>query len=478
MRYVSTRGTAPDLSFDDVVLTGLARDGGLYVPAEWPVFSADTWRGLRGKSYAEVAAAVMAPFVGDSFTQPELLALARETYAGFRHPAVAPLVQIGTDLWVMELFHGATFAFKDYALQFLGRLFDRILARTGRRLAILGATSGDTGSAAIEACRGRSALDIFMIYPHGRVSEVQRRQMTTIDAANVHVLAVDGTFDDGQDIVKRLFSDLEFRDAAHLGAVNSINWARIMAQVVYYATAALALGAPDRPVRFAVPTGNFGNVYAGWVARRMGLPIERLVIGTNRNDVVTRFFETGRMSLGAVEPSLSPSMDIQISSNLERLLFEMMDRDGPALAAWMDGFRKTGSAVMPDARMAESRKLFRATRIDDPTTERTIAAIAETTGQVIDPHTAIAVAAATTADGPSAAPMVALACAHPAKFGDTVARAIGREVVLPARLAALMTAPEYMTRLAADPAAVRRHMAGVLGLNSIGAEMATTGGAA
>lgn len=467
MRYVSTRGAAPDLSFEDVLLTGLARDGGLYVPAEWPIFSPEQWRALRGKPYAEVAAAVIQPFVGDAIPADELLEIARATYGVFDHAAIAPLVQLDADLWLQELFHGPTFAFKDYALQLLGRLFDRVLAKRGERLAILGATSGDTGSAAIEACRDRAQLDVFMIYPDGRVSEVQRRQMTTIESANIHVLAIAGTFDDGQDIVKRLFNDLPFRDAARLGAVNSINWARIMAQVVYYATAALSLGAPDRAVRFSVPTGNFGNVYAGWVARRMGLPIERLVIGTNRNNVVSRFFETGRLSMGAVEPSLSPSMDIQISSNLERLLFEMMGRDGAALASWMAGFRETGAATMPDDRMTIARGVFRAVTIDDPATSATMAEIFRATGHIIDPHSAVAVAAAKALSADPGAPTVALACAHPAKFGDTVARAIGQTIPLPPRLAAMMTAAERMTRLPAAAEAVRDHMSRLLRLNDL-----------
>jgi threonine synthase len=463
MRYVSTRGQAPALGFDEVLLAGLARDGGLYVPAEWPALDRAAWRALRGASYQDVAVRVMAPFVGAALSSDELAALVHDTYEGFRHPAVAPLKQIGANDWLLELFHGPTLAFKDYALQLVGRLFDHVLKRRGRRIAILGATSGDTGSAAIEAVRDRAAIDLFMLFPHGRVSEVQRRQMTTVPAANVHALAITGTFDDTQDIVKALFNDLEFRDRVNLAAVNSINWARIMAQIVYYATAALALGAPDRPVGFAVPTGNFGNVFAAYGARRMGLPIERLVIGTNRNDILARFFATGAMTIGAVEPSLSPSMDIQVSSNVERLLFELLGRDGAAIRELMTRFRADGTFMLEASKLAEARALFHAARVDDALTTATIAEIYRTTGELVDPHGAVGIAAAAACRGDPRVPMIALACAHPAKFPDAVRAATGLTAPLPPHLAHLMTARERVTILPNDRAAVAGFIQTTLG---------------
>ena len=463
MRYVSTRGQAPALGFDEVLLAGLARDGGLYVPAEWPALDRAAWRGLRGASYQDVAVRVMAPFVGAALSSDELAALVHDTYAGFRHPAIAPLKQISANDWLLELFHGPTLAFKDYALQLVGRLFDHVLKRRGRRIAILGATSGDTGSAAIEAVRDRAAIDLFMLFPHGRVSEVQRRQMTTVPAANVHALAIEGTFDDTQDIVKALFNDLAFRDGVNLAAVNSINWARIMAQIVYYATAALALGAPDRPVGFAVPTGNFGNVFAAYGARRMGLPIERLVIGTNRNDILARFFATGAMTIGAVEPSLSPSMDIQVSSNVERLLFELLGRDGAAIRELMTRFRADGTFTLGASKLAEAGALFQAARVDDALTTATIAEIYRTTGELVDPHGAVGIAAASACRGDPRVPMIALACAHPAKFPDAVRAATGLTVPLPPHLAHLMTARERVTILPNDRAAVAAFIQATLG---------------
>ncbi len=463
VRYVSTRGGGAALGFDEVLLAGLARDGGLYVPDEWPSLAEANWRALRGAGYAELATHVMAPFVGPAVAPDELARLVDESYAGFRHPAVAPLKQIGANDWLLELFHGPTLAFKDYALQLVGRLFDHVLQRRGQRIAILGATSGDTGSAAIEACRERAAVDLFMLYPHGRISEVQRRQMTTVATPNVHAVAIEGTFDDSQDIVKALFGDLKFRDAVNLAAVNSINWARIMAQVVYYASAALALGAPDRPISFAVPTGNFGNVFAGYAARRMGLPIERLVIGSNRNDILARFFATGQMTIGPVEPSLSPSMDIQVSSNVERLLFELMDRDGGALAALMTEFRKSGGFTLDPARLQRGRALFDAARVDDAETTATIAETFRATGELIDPHSAVGVRAARLCRGDARTPMVALACAHPAKFPDAVRAATGVMPALPPHLAGLMRAPERVTVLPNDRRAVADFILSTLG---------------
>lgn len=468
LRYVSTRGAAPDLGFDDVLLTGLARDGGLYVPAEWPRFDDARWRDLAGRSYAEIAEAVLAPFLAGSIAAPALPEILARAYSNFRHPAIAPLKQLRSNDWLMELFHGPTLAFKDYALQLLGQLFDHVLTARGQRIAILGATSGDTGSAAIESVRDRQAVDIFILFPHGRVSEVQRRQMTTVTSANVHAIAVEGSFDDCQDIVKALFNDLAFRDAAHLAAANSINWARIVAQTVYYAVAALALGAPDRKVGFAVPTGNFGNVYAGYVARQMGLPIEKLVIGTNRNDILARFLASGTMATAPVEPSLSPSMDIQVSSNFERLLFELQGRDGAKLTDWMNTFRHTGVARLDDRLMTRMRGLFDGIGISDDQTQATIRTVYEETGEVLDPHSAIAVQAAREVRGDPRLPMVSLACAHPAKFAAAVRGAIGIEAPLPPHLAHIMTAPERVTVLPNSANAVRELLAQRLGLQGFG----------
>ncbi|MCK6441165.1 threonine synthase [Elstera cyanobacteriorum] len=466
MRYVSTRGAAPDLAFDDLLLTGLARDGGLYVPAEWPSFTLADWRALRGLSYADLATRLLAPYVCTTISEDDLSAIVHSTYEGFRHPAVAPLKQLDTNSYMLELFHGPTIAFKDYALQLLGRLFDNVLARQGKRVTILGATSGDTGSAAIEACRDRDAVDVFILYPHGRVSDVQRRQMTTVAAKNVRAIAVEGTFDDCQDIVKALFADLQFRDAAQLSAANSINWARIVAQIVYYVYAALQLGAPDRHVNFAVPTGNFGNVFAAYCAKRMGLPIDRLVIGTNRNDILTRFFTEGDMSIHGVEPSLSPSMDIQVSSNFERLLFDLLERDGPEVAKRIAEFRETGKLTLEKDRLKRAQQLFAATRLSDEETLATIRRVYETTGEVLDPHSAIAVGSMQQLQGKDRDPMVALACAHPAKFPAAVKKALGFEAPLPAHLAHLMTAQERFTVLPAKPEAIRDFVSAELRLGA------------
>ncbi len=458
MRYLSTRspaGSRKFLNFEDVLLAGLAPDGGLYVPDVWPSFSPATIRAMRGRPYAEVAAAVMAPFVGEALSATELRALLDDAYAGFSHSAVAPLQQIGAGEWLLELFHGPTLAFKDYALQVLGRLFDAILTRRGRRVTIVGATSGDTGSAAIEACRDRANVDIFILYPAGRPSEVQRRQMTTVNAANAHTIAIDGSFDDCQDLVKALFADVAFREGYGLSAVNSINWARIAAQVVYYFATAVSLGAPDIPVSFAVPTGNFGNVYAGHVARRMGLPIRDLIIGTNRNDILHRFIESGEMRIAAVEPSLSPSMDIQVSSNFERLYFDLLARDGDALAAAMNGFRANGALPADSHAWQAAREGFRSFRVDDAMTRATIASHYRATGALIDPHSAVAVAAMRACKGDPAFPHVALACAHAAKFPEVVEAVTGIHPPLPAGLADLMSRPERINPLPNDLDAVR-----------------------
>jgi threonine synthase len=443
MQYVSTRGEAPVLGFSEVLLAGLAVDGGLYVPDTWPALASG------GDGYAERAAAVMQPFVGGSIGPDTFLRLCREAYASFRVPEVAPLVQIGPRHHLLELFHGPTLAFKDVAMQLIGRLFDHVLAAQGRRVTIVAATSGDTGSAAIEAVRSCASVDIVVLYPHGRVSEVQRRQMTTVDSPNVATVAVEGTFDDCQDLVKAMFNDAPFRQANSLSAVNSINWARVMAQVVYYVTALEALG---RPASFSVPTGNFGNVLAGWIARRLGAPVERLVVASNSNDILTRFFETRRMEALGVVPTLSPSMDIQVSSNFERMLFEMNGRDGAATAAQMRAFRSDGSLLVSDAQWdGWIAPVFRAARCDDAQTLATIAKVHAETGMLVDPHTAVGIAAAPACgDGD----VVTLATAHPAKFPDAVERATGVRPELPAHLADLLDRPERTVVLPNDLAAI------------------------
>jgi threonine synthase len=454
LRYISTRGSAPELGFEDVLLTGLARDGGLYVPAEWPRFSADDFRAMRGLSYQEIAVRVMRPFITGALSEDELAKMVTDTYAGFEHPATAPLKQLDQEMWLMELFHGPTLAFKDYAMQMLGRLFDTILTRRGERVTIVGATSGDTGSAAIEACRDRDAIDIFILFPKGRVSPVQQRQMTTVKADNVHAIALEGTFDDCQDMLKALFNDTEFRDKHRLSAVNSINWARLMAQIVYYVSSAVSLGAPDRSVAFSVPTGNFGNVFAAYAAREMGLPIDHLIIGSNRNDILARFLETGDMTMRGVEASLSPSMDIQVSSNFERLLFDMLRRDGAKVDSVMNDFRTSGSFTVEPQTHAWVRNLFSGNTTDDDAIRATIARHYQRTGEIIDPHTAVAVdaAEAARASGRVAAdvPIISLACAHPAKFPDAVDSAISQRPALPERMADLLDREEHVTTLAND----------------------------
>ncbi len=461
MAYLSTRDarTPPArLGFEDVLLAGLAPDGGLYVPDAWPPLDAPALRALRGRSYAEIACAVVAPFIGEALSAASLRPLVAAAYQTFDHAAVAPLKELGPELWLMELFHGPSLAFKDYALQLVGPLFEQVLKKRGQRLTVIGATSGDTGSAAIEACRERDCLDIFILYPEGRVSEVQRRQMTTVAAANAHAIAISGSFDDCQDLVKAMFADTPFRQALNLSAVNSINWARIMAQVVYYVAAAVALGGPERPVSFAVPTGNFGNVYAAHVARRMGLPIAELVIGTNRNDILARYFNTGAMTISRVEASLSPSMDIQVPSNFERLLYELKERDGAAVARALAEFRRTGSLPASASEWRAAQALFQACRVDDAETRQSIADTFRATGELLDPHSAIAVAAAKAARRRGDVPMVALACAHPAKFPEAVAAATGRRPELPGRLCDLMQRPERRPRLPNDLGAVEDYV--------------------
>jgi threonine synthase len=455
VRYISTRGNAPVLPFDDVLLAGLARDGGLYLPETWPRFSAADIRALRGLSYAELAVRVIRPYIGGTISDADLERIVEEAYAEFDHAAVAPMKQLGHDKWLMELFHGPTLSFKDYALQVVGRLFDHVLKAKGRRVTIVGATSGDTGSAAIEACRDRDAIDVFILHPKGRVSDVQRRQMTTVESANVHNLAIEGTFDDCQDLVKAMFNDVEFRDRFNLSAVNSINWARIMVQIAYYFAAAVALGAPDRKVTFAVPTGNFGNVFAGYGARRMGLGIPNLIIGSNSNDILTRFFAGGTMETVPVVPTLSPSMDIQISSNFERLLFEYYGRKGNQLAAVMQKFRDTGKIDFGTGRWQRMRKLFTGIRLDDTETTREIGRIFETTGEALDPHSIIGYIAGEKLFQPDGSALVALATAHPAKFPEAVKEATGMHPALPPRLTDLFDRPERFDELPVDAEAIK-----------------------
>ncbi len=462
MQYVSTRGNAPDLDFEAVLLTGLAADGGLYVPSAWPRLSGDDLRGLRGRPYTDVAVEVIARFVGDApsgtLDRETLAGLIDKAYSVFDHQAAAPLVQLDADTWLMELFHGPTLAFKDYALQLVGQLFDHVLARRGRQVTIVGATSGDTGSAAIEACRDRSAVTVFILHPKGRVSEVQRRQMTTVLSGNVHNIAIEGSFDDCQDLVKAMFNDLAFRSEMSLSAVNSINWVRIAAQITYYVAAAVALGAPDRAVAFSVPTGNFGNVYAAYAARQMGVPIDRLIVGANSNDILDRFFRTGQMRKASVTPTLSPAMDIQISSNFERLLFDLEGRDGAAVAAQMDRFRRDGTFAVSERQLAAAQGVFTSARLDDDGIRQEIARVHRATGMIVDPHTAVGLHAARTAGAEVAVPLVSLACAHPAKFPDAVEAAIGQRPAVPARLRDLFEREERLTTLPADLRAVQEHI--------------------
>jgi threonine synthase len=455
LKYVSTRGEAPVLGFADVLLTGLARDGGLYVPETWPSLTAAEIAGFWGKPYAEVAFQVIRRFVGDEIAADDLKRMIADAYAGFRHPGVAPISQIGDNHFLMELFHGPTFAFKDVAMQLLGRLMDHILARQGRRATIVAATSGDTGGAAIEAFRGRERVDVFVLFPNGRVSSVQRRQMTTVTDGNVHAIAIDGTFDDAQAIVKGMFNHFAFRDRVALSGVNSINWARIVAQVVYYFTSAVALGSPHRPVSFTVPTGNFGDIFAGYVAQRMGLPIQQLVIATNVNDILDRALKQGLYQLAEVTATSSPSMDIQVSSNFERLLFDAYDRDGDEVRRLMSSLTQTRGFAIDATPLHRLRGLFSSGSADETETRRTIARVLETTGQVIDPHTAVAVTVAETRRRPHEV-MVTLSTAHPAKFPDAVRLAIGLEPPVPPPLADLLKKPERFEVLANDLMAVER----------------------
>ena len=459
MDYISTRGSAPALDFAGATLAGLASDGGLYVPRQWPRFTTDEIAAMAGLPYAELAAQVMGPFVGDSLTPDRLLELTTQAYGRFAHKAVTPLKQLDEQHWLLELFHGPTLAFKDVALQLLGLLFEEFLSRGGDPLTIVGATSGDTGSAAIDAVAGRARVEIFMLHPKGRVSEVQRRQMTTVLAPNVHNIAIEGTFDDAQAMVKRMFNDAAMTDRFAIGAVNSINWARLMAQVVYYFAAALQLGAPHRKVAFSVPTGNFGDVFAGYVAAQMGLPIERLIVATNVNDILHRALTTGDYSAGTVTPTAAPSMDIQVSSNFERLLFDLGGRDGKALAEQMAGFEATKAMQLTNAQREGATALFSSARADADDMARALRWAWDAAGELLDPHTAIGLHAAQVAGIDPAVPVVTLATAHPAKFSEAVERATGQRPVLPQRVGDLYEREERLSELPGDYAAIAEYVA-------------------
>ena len=455
MRYISTRGQAPSLSFSEAMMTGLARDGGLYVPETVPVMAQADIAALAGLPYEEVAFRVMWPFLGGAFGEDEFRGLIARAYAGFGHVARAPLVQLGPNHFLLELFHGPTLAFKDFAMQLIGQMMQAALAKSGERITIVGATSGDTGSAAMEAFRGLSNVDVFILYPHGRVSEVQRRQMTTPVEANVRAIAMDGDFDDCQARVKDMFNDLDFRDGVRLAGVNSINWARVLAQVVYYFSSAVSLGAPQRAVSFTVPTGNFGDIFAGYIARAMGLPIEKLVIATNQNDILDRAMKSGAYKTDGVKPSISPSMDIQVSSNFERVLFDAYGRDGAAVSALMAELKAGGFTISQGA-LQMLREQFASGRCDEDETRATIRSTFADTGEVLCPHSAVGVKVA--ADHLGATPMITLATAHPAKFPDAVEAAMGARPALPERMADLFDRPERVTRMPNDLAALQAHI--------------------
>jgi threonine synthase len=463
LRYISTRGLAPELDFDDVLITGLARDGGLYVPKTWPRFTEDEIRSMAGLSYSELAIKIMRPFIGNSISNQEFISLVTNVYSRFQHSAVAPLKQLENNLWLLELFHGPTLAFKDYAMQILGGLFDEALQRREKRATIVGATSGDTGSAAIEAFRNRTALDVFILFPKGRVSPIQQRQMTTVHGPNIHAIALDGTFDDCQDMVKALFNDLEYRDRYNLSAINSINWARILPQIIYYFWSAVALGAPDRKVAFSVPSGNFGNIFSAYAAEALGLPIEKLIVATNANDILTRFFNSGIMEICEVNPSLSPSMDIQISSNFERLLFDLYERNGKKTNEVLESFRTDGKFdVSPDI-LQSACKMFSAVGVDDRSTLDRIRKTYNSTGEILDPHSAVGLEAAylirSSESISDKVPIISLACAHPAKFPDAVKTATGCHPELPSQLDDLLDRKEYVIELPNNFKTVAKYIA-------------------
>ncbi|WP_027858894.1 threonine synthase [Marinobacterium jannaschii] len=459
MKYISTRGEAPVLNFEEVLLAGLASDGGLYVPEELPTFSKDEIASWAGLEYNELAYKIIAPFVSDCVDADDLKKMIDETYAGFNHTAVAPLKELGTNEWVLELFHGPTLAFKDFALQLLGRLMDYALAKRNERLVIMGATSGDTGSAAIEGCRHSDHLDIFILHPYNRVSEVQRRQMTTILEDNVFNIALEGNFDDCQQMVKDSFANQEFLNGMKLGAVNSINWARIMSQIVYYFSASLALGGPHREVSFSVPTGNFGDIFAGYLAKQMGLPIKQLVVATNRNDILHRVISGNDMSKGTLEHTLSPSMDIMVSSNFERLLFDVYGRNGAEISDLMDRF-KSESVQLDGPRWEKVRELFDSLAVDDETTVAVIKQVEAETGYLLDPHTAIGVKAGRECNRDPSVPMITLATAHPVKFPEPVVQAGLESPQLPSHMTDLFEREERLEVLANDLPTVQSYIAG------------------
>ncbi len=458
MNYISTRGESARLGFEDVLLAGLARDGGLYLPESWPSISRDAIGAMAGRRFAEVAVEVIGPFTGGAIAQGDLSRMADEAYASFGHPAVTPLVEIDRNTWVLELFHGPTLAFKDVAMQLLARLMDHVLVKRGARATIVGATSGDTGGAAIEAFRGRSQVDVVILFPDGRVSDVQRRMMTTPTDANVHAVAIDGTFDDCQALVKGMFNNHAFRDKVRLAGVNSINWARIVAQVTYYFVAAAALGAPHRKVSFAVPTGNFGDILAGYVAKRMGLPIERLVIASNANDILPRTVQTGTYEMRGVAATTSPSMDIQISSNFERYLFEASGRDAALIRAQMAALAQGGRFDVKEAWPALKRD-FDAASASEADVAAAIDKVRRESGYLMDPHTACGYAAAAKCLDPGPVPTVILSTAHPAKFPDAMESITGERPRLPPRLSSLMTDEERFLRLPNDLDKVSAHVA-------------------
>ena len=460
MKYISTRGGVEPKSFEDVVLTGLAEDGGLFVPEQLPKFSIEEIASWSALSYEELALKIITPFVGGSIPEQDLRQLIEKSYAGFRHEAVAPLIQAGHNQWILELFQGPTLAFKDFALQFLGNLLDYILAKRNQKVVIMGATSGDTGSAAIEGCRHCKNLDIFILHPYERVSEVQRRQMTTVLADNIHNLALHGNFDDCQNMVKASFADQSFLpEDRQLAAVNSINWARIMAQIVYYFWASLALGGPHKKVSFSVPTGNFGDIFAGYLASQMGLPIEQLVIATNQNDILHRCISDNDHSTQPLQQSLAPSMDIMISSNFERLLFDLYDRDGEQITKLMAD-AKNGHMKLSDTALAKARKLFSSYRCGDQGMVEVIRSTFDDSGYLLDPHTAIGLAAARECSSNKSTPMITLATAHPAKFPDAVKEAgYPEDPALPPHMADLFEREEQYTVLDNDSQVVQQFIA-------------------
>ncbi len=454
IRYISTRGGGEPLNFEDVLLAGLAPDGGLYVPEHWPQINITA---LKGKSYIEIAFSVMFPFVEGVIEADDFQEILQETYGPetFRNADITPLHPLSDHLYIMEQFHGPTIAFKDVALQLLGRLFDHVLKKRSEHITIVGATSGDTGSAAIEGCYTSSHIDIFILHPKGRVSDVQRKQMTTIDAPNVHNIALSGSFDDCQNMVKAMFNDPKFRADVNLSAVNSINWARIMAQIVYYFTTALKLGAPEKEVSFVVPTGNFGNVFAAYCAWQMGLPIKSLCVASNKNDILTRFFESGEMKIGESYATLSPSMDIQISSNFERYLFDLLGRDAARLEALMTTFKSEGDIAVAASHLEAARNVFSAVRTDDDETLALIKEVYEESGYILDPHTAVGMKGAKALAAKESGAVVLLATAHPSKFPDAVEKAIGLRPALPDHLSDLFERKEIMTEQPNDLEAVQ-----------------------